>query len=234
MSENVIEWLLAGPAWIRYAVEKEIFNEKPNIKQAINDLQILEIINRLRDSRKGIPNIGLGYWDSDEYLNPYWDLYFLSDLGFEAEELGLHKLIEGFLATQAREGYFITEPGMKPRYFCKSAIILSSISFMSFRDSPEVQKYVQLVLSSQRLDGGWYCNPDHDIGNDLQYEYSCPQDNLNILRLLGQYPEFREDNRFNGAIDLLLRHWELRDTGIRIVYFGTGHRYRSLHYPATR
>lgn len=181
MSENVIEWLLAGPAWIRYAVEKEIFNEKPNIKQAINDFQILEIIDRLRDSRKGIPKIGLGYWDSDEYLNPYWDLYFFSDLGFEAEDLGLHQLIEGFLATQAREGYFITEPGMKPRYFCKSAIILSSISFMGFRDSPEVKKYVQLVLSTQRLDGGWYCNPDHDIGNDLQYEYSCPIPALRII-----------------------------------------------------
>jgi hypothetical protein len=93
---------------------------------------------------------------------------------------------------------------------------------------------IQLFLESQRLDGGWYCNPNHDIGAPLQYEDSCPQENLNILLLLGNYPEYRSNKRFNGAIDLLLQHWETRERHTQIVYFGVGKRFQSLQYPATK
>jgi len=51
---------------------------------------------------------------------------------------------------------------------------------------------------------------------------------------LGQYAEYRHDSRFNGAIDLLLKHWEMRNMGVQIVYFGVGRRYQALRYPAQR
>ena len=105
---------------------------------------------------------------------------------------------------------------------------------MGYQSNRHIQKVVELLLKSQRLDGGWYCNSNHDIGASLQYEDSCPQENLNNLLLLGNYPEYRSNNRFNGAIDLLLKHWEMRGTGAQIVYFGVGKRYQSLQYPATR
>jgi hypothetical protein len=105
---------------------------------------------------------------------------------------------------------------------------------MGYLDDPHIRKLVQIFLSTQRLDGGWYCNPNHDIGKFYQYEPSCPQENLNILLLLGQYENYRNNPRFNGAIDLLLNHWEMRNTGAQIVYFGVGRRYQSLRYPATR
>jgi hypothetical protein len=171
---------------------------------------------------------------SDEYENPYWDMYFLADLGLTARELNLEKEIEDFLDTQASQGTYVTELGMNPTYFCKSAILLSSIVRMGYKDDPHILKLNQIFLSKQRLDGGWYCNPNHDIGSYYQYDYSCPQDNLNILLILGQYEEYRNNPRFNGAIDLLLEHWGMRNTGVQIVYFGVGRRYQSLQYPATR
>ena len=190
-----------------------------------------EIVKRLKDPRRGIPAIPTGYMSSDEYENPYWDLFFLSDLGFSAADLDLEKEIDGFLDTQASDGTFITEYGMQPSYHCKSAILLSSIARMGYQNDEHVKAYVRLFLSSQRLDGGWYCNPNHDIGAPLQDEPSCPQENLNILLLLGQYDSYRNDPRFNGAIDLLLNHWAIRHTGARIVYFGVGRRYQKLLYP---
>jgi hypothetical protein len=234
MEKKVFDWLLNGPPWLRYAVESQLLDLKPDLQPVLNDPTIKEIIERLKDKRRGLPAIGTGYWSADEYENPYWDLYFLADLGLKIPNLGLTKEIEDFLKSQSERGTFITEPGMDPNYHCKSAIIVSSIARMGLHNDPHVKKYIELILSSQRLDGGWYCNPNHDIGAPLQYEPSCPQENLNVLLLLGQYPQYRTNPRFNGVIDQLLRHWELRGTGIQIVYFGVGRRYQSLHYPATR
>jgi hypothetical protein len=234
MDKEIIEWFLEGPAWLRYAVEKQLMGSQPDMQPVLNDPAIMEIMERLRDQRRGIPAINTGYMNSDEYGNPYWDLFFLADIGLSAADVNLKKEIDDFLNSQSYKGTFITEFGMEPSYFCKSAILLSSIARLGYQNEPHVKKYAHLLLSSQRLDGGWYCNPNHDIGGPLQYEPSCPQENLNILLLLGQYAEYRNDPRFNGAIDLLLNHWEMRNTGTQIVYFGVGRRYQSLHYPATR
>ena len=56
-------------------------------------------------------------------------------------------------------------------------------------------------------------------------------DNLNVLMLLGQYDNQRENPKLNGAIDLLLEHWENR---LHLHGFGVGKRFRSLQYPAVK
>jgi hypothetical protein len=234
MDKKVLNWLMEGPAWLRYAVELQLKEAAPDPGPVLQDSQIVEILERLKGRKRGIPAIQSGYMNSDEYENPYWDLFFLADLGLTAADVNLTSEIAAFLDSQSYKGTYITEFGMEPSYFCKSAILLSAIARMGYQDNPHVKKYVQLMLSSQRLDGGWYCNPNHDIGAPLQYEPSCPQENLNILLLLGQYAEYRGDSRFNGAIDLLLEHWGMRNTGAQIVYFGVGRRYQALSYPATR
>jgi hypothetical protein len=234
MDEQIIDWLLGGPSWLRYAVESQLLDLKPDVQSALNENAIVEIVARLKHQHRGMRAINNGYLNSDEYDTPYWDLFFLADIGLKATDLNLNREIENFLDSQSFEGTFVTEFGMEPTYFCKSAILLSSIARLGYRENPHVKKYIELLLSLQRLDNGWYCNPNHDIGAPLQHEPSCPQDNLNILLLLGQYSEYRNNPRFNGAIDLLLKHWELRGTGVQIVYFGVGRRYQSLQYPATR
>jgi hypothetical protein len=234
LDRKVIEWLLEGPAWLKYAVELQLLDARPDIGPVLNDPVIQEIVERLKDQRRGIPAIDSGNLNSDEYENPYWDLFFLADLGLTAADLSLNREIDGFLDSQSHKGTFITEFGMEPTYYCKSAILLSSIARVGYENDPHVQKFIQLLVSSQRLDGGWYCNPNHDAGAGLQHEPSCPQDNLNILLLLGQYEEYRSGTKFNGAFDLLLKHWEMRNTGQQIVYFGVGRRYQALRYPATK
>ena len=57
-------------------------------------------------------------------------------------------------------------------------------------------------------------------------------DNLNILMLLGQYDDYRKDPKFDGAVDLLLHHWECREQKLHLDGFGVGRRFRSLKYPA--
>jgi hypothetical protein len=234
MDKKVVDWLMEGPVWLRYAVERQLKGSDPDIRLVLQDSQISEIIERLKSHKRGVPAIPGGYMSSDDYENPYWDLFFLADLGLTIEDLGLTPEIKGFLETQSREGTYMTESGMEPGYHCKSAIMISTLARMGLKEDPHVKKYIQLLLSLQRLDGGWYCNPNHDIGGPFQFDDSCPQENLNMLLLLGQYAQYRVDERFNGAINLLLEHWGMRNTGAQIVYFGVGKRYQALCYPATR
>jgi hypothetical protein len=234
MNKEIRNWLLQGPEWLKYAVKTQLLNEEADVRPVLADPMIIHIIERLKDIRHGIPAIPGPSINADEYENPYWDLFFLADIGLKASEAGLETEIKGLLNKQYADGTYITEFGMEPSYFCKSAIILSSIARLGYQGDPHIRKCVDIFLKSQRLDGGWYCNPNHNIGAPLQYEPSCPQENLNILLLLGQYEEYRNNPRFNGAIDLLLKHWEARGTGLQIVYFGVGSRYQSLQYPATR
>ena len=234
MDKQDTKWLLNGPVWMKYAVEQQLLDLPSPVQPVLSDPAIRYFVERLKDKRQGIPAIPAGLMDADRYENPYWDLFFLADLGLSAAELGIQAEIEGFLKTQSADGTYMTEMGMQPSYFCKSMIILAAIARMGYQDDEHIQKLIKIFLRDQRLDGGWYCNPDHNIGSALQHEPSCPQENLNILLLLGQYPQYRSNPRFSGAIDLLLRHWEIRDRGIQIVYFGVGKRYQSLQYPATR
>jgi hypothetical protein len=234
MNQKTIDWMLEGPSWIKYAVERQLLGLKPDVAPVLNDPVITRIVERLKSKKRGIPAISTGFMNADEYDNPYWDLFFLADMGLTAADLDLKDEINDFLKSQSEKGTFITEFGMEPGYYCKSAILLSSIVRMGYQDDPHIKKYIQLFLNSQRLDGGWYCNPNHNTGSYYQHEPSCPQDNLNILLILGQYPKYQKDPVFNGAIDLLLNHWEMKNMGVQIVYFGVGKRYQSLNYPATR
>ena len=107
-----------------------------------------------------------------------------------------------------------------------SAILVSSVARMGYRDDPRLKKYIQSILASQVPGGGWDC---YDGG--MGYLDACPMDNLNILMLLGQYEQYINNSGLNGAIDLLLEHWESRE---HLYGFGIGRRFMSLQYPAVK
>ena len=144
MNQEIIDWLLQGPAWIKYAVEKQLLGSQPDVKPVVQDNSIQEIIERLKDQKRGIPGINTGYMNSDEYENPYWDLFFLADLGLTIADLDLQSEIDDFLDSQSLKGTYLTEFGMEPSYFCKSAILLSSIARMEYEKNPHIKKYIQL------------------------------------------------------------------------------------------
>ena len=128
MNEQIIEWLLDGPYWIKHAVEMHLLGSHPSSQNVLSDGVVVEIVDRLKDKRRGIPAIRNGNMNADEYENPYWDLFFLADLGLKAADLKLNSEINDFLKLQHQDGAYLTECGMQSNYLCKSAIIISSIA----------------------------------------------------------------------------------------------------------
>ena len=228
MEKKVLDWLLEGPAWLKYAVQLQLLDEKPDLESVLEDSAIKGLINRLGDSNTGIPALKNGRVHYTDTGKAYWDLFFLADIGLTFKDLSLEALAEDIFRFQRQDGSFVIPPNVKDNYFCMSAILISSLARMGYRDDPRIDKYARLALNQQTREGGWHC---YYTGFDDYDIESCPMDNLNLLMLLGQYDTQRENPKLNGAIDLLLEHWENR---LHLSGFGVGKRFRSLQYPAVK
>jgi hypothetical protein len=228
LEKTVLDWLLAGPAWLRYAVELQLLDAKPDVAPVLQDNSIQKLITRLKGSAAGIPAIKSGRVHYTGTGKAYWDLFFLADIGLSIVDLGLEREAEEIFRFQSPDGSFTIPPNVRDNYFCMSAILISSLAKMGYHDDPRILKYIRLVMDSRCNDSGWHCYRDEPDAPDIG---ACPMDNLNILMLLGQYEPYRRSPALKGAIDLLLEHWRVR---ANLHGFGVGQRFMSLQYPAVK
>ncbi len=224
LDKNVLDWLLAGSAWLRYAVGLQLLDEKADIAPVLRDNTVQKLINQLKGNTVGIPALKSGRVHYTETSKAYWDLFFLADIGLSVSDLGLENEAEEIFKFQSPDGSFTIPPNVRDNYFCMSSILLSSLAKMGYRDDPRILKYIRLIMDSRCYDGGWHCY------DDMQIEF-CPMANLNILMLLGQYEKYRQSPLLKSAIDLLLEHWQVRSN---LHGFGVGRRFMSLQYPAVK
>ncbi len=228
MDKKVLDWLLEGPAWLRYAVERQLLNGQSDVTSVLRDKSIQKIVDRLKSSDVGIPAIKTGSVHYTETGKAYWDLFFLADIGLSVKDLGLENETEQIFRFQSADGSFTMPPNVQDNYFCMSAILISSLARMGYRDDPRIAGYIRVIMNSMCYDGGWHC---YDDGSGRMQIESCPMDNMNILMLLGQYEPYRQNPVLKGAIDLLLEHWRTRE---HWHGFGVGKRFMSLQYPAVK
>jgi len=234
VTELITKWLTEGSPWLKYAVETQLMDKKSDAAPAVKDKSISVIINRLKDNTVGIPALKTGNVAYTSTGNAFWDLFFLADIELSAKDIGIEKEVAEFFKLQQADGSFVLQDGTKPAFYCIPTIILSSLAKMGYQNDPHIGKFIQNVINSQRLDGGWHCAASRAKGKKLQDSESCPMDNLNVLMLLSQYKEFRTDPCFNGAIDLLLLHWNKRAQPWRPYGFGIGSDFSKLKYPAVK
>lgn len=233
MDQAVLDWLLEGPAWLRYAVETQLLGREGD-RGAAADEALVPILTRIRSGEVGIPAMLEGKITYTGSGNAFWDLFFLADVGIRANDVGIGKLGEALLSRQASDGTFVLQPGTRSSCTCIPAIVLTALVRMGWRDDPRIGRFLERVWESRRLDGGWHCAVSRARGGRLEATESCPMDNLNLLMLLGQYPQNRNDPRLRGAIDLLLAHWRRREEPWRPYGFGIGTEFKKLRYPAAK
>jgi hypothetical protein len=225
LDKEIINWLLEGPAWLRYAVELQLLGRRPDVTPVLRDSAVTKLVARLKDDQAGLPALKTGKVHYTDPGKAYWDLYFLADIGLAINDLGLESEAEAVFRFQAPDGTFTIPPNVKPEYFCMSAILIASLARMGYRDDPRVEKYIRAIMGVQGK-SGWDCYGGGIMGSD-----ACPMDDQNILMLLGQYEKYKNNPSLNGAIGLLLEHWEI---GSNLYGFGVGQRFRSLQYPAVK
>ena len=230
MDAPTIAWLIEGPEWLRFAVRQQLLAEPANPRQAVISEPIQHLLQTIRSEEQGFPAL---YKDSVSYKQSlFWYLYFLSDIGFNADDLALHDDFTKLLALEDQNHKFHLSKEMKPDYFCISSILLTAMVRMDGDVKASLRPHLDVIMNAQRLDGGWHCAKNRAKGKKLEESPSCLMDNLNILMLLAEYEEFRTDAKLNSAIDLLLEHWDRQDEPWRPYGFGIGTAFKKLKYPA--
>jgi len=232
MNKDIEAWLIEDSAWMKFAVEKQLLGKNTSSKEAIKSFPIEGIIKWLLESEEGFQSITNG--TASYKKEAFWYLYFLADIGFTSSDLEIEDELLTLIKLENENNRFIFSKEMKPDYFCISSILLNAIVRMSSTCKEEIRPHIEMILSKQRLDGGWHCAKNRAVGKKLENTESCPMDNLNILMLLSQYEAYRNDSRLNGAIDLLLSHWERKSEVWRPYGFGIGTQFLKLRYPEAK
>ena len=225
MRREDLDWLLAGPAWVRYAVQSQLLDIEPDARPVLEDEAVQRVLQRLKSRETGLPALSAGKVHYTDTGKAYWDLFFLADIGLTVKDLGLEPEAEEVFRFQLPDGNFRIPPNVQPDYVCMSAILLASLARMGYRDDIRVRDYVRAAMNSQLTNGGWDCYGDN-YGHD-----SCPMDDMNVLMLLANYENQRENPALRNAIDHLLSH---REEGRHLYGFGTGKRFHALQYPAVK
>ena len=234
MDNAILDWIAQEDPWLRFAVNTQLLGIPSDPAAAVNDPKIQTIIRRIMDSAVGMPALITG---KVQYTSPgtvFWDLFFLADIGLRTDNVLTQSAVDSVLELQHDDGAFVLQNDTKPGYFCIPAIILSSLARMGHANDPHILRFIQMILRTRRLDGGWHCALSRATGKRLQDTESCPMDNLNVLMLLGQYKQYRTDSGLNGAIDLLLTHWRRRAEPWRPYGFGIGSDFAKLRYPVVK
>ena len=113
---------MEGPAWLKYAVELQLLDNKPDVGPVLKDGAIKGLISRLQDDSVGIPALRSGRVHYTETGKAYWDLFLLADIGLTIEDIGLQNLAEDVFRFQQSDGSFVIPPnvqdnslGLRPR-----------------------------------------------------------------------------------------------------------------------
>ncbi len=232
MKTRSTNWLLEGPEWISFAVRKQLLNEKADSGKAIKEKEIKKLVRVIQSKNQGFAALIKG--DTSYTQKLYWYLFFLSDVGFVANDFNFDKEFLDILALEDHDHKFIISKEMKPDYFCISSIFLTAMARMSKNAKDRLQAHLATIMAAQRLDGGWHCAKSRAVGKKLEKSESCLMDNLNILMLFSEYEDYINEPNLEGAINFLLEHWRRRDEKWRPYGFGIGSDFKKLRYPAVK
>ncbi|MCP4670751.1 MAG: hypothetical protein GY857_05540, partial [Desulfobacula sp.] len=188
MKTQLTNWLLDGPEWITFPVRKQLLNETANSGKAIKEKEVKKLVQVIHGKNQGFDALLKNKVSYTQKL--YWYLFFLSDIGFVADDFNFDKEFLNILALEDHDHKFIISKEMKPDYFCISSILLTAMTRMSENVKDRLQAHLATIMNAQRLDGGWHCAKSRAVGKKLEGSESCLMDNLNILMLFSEYEEY--------------------------------------------
>jgi hypothetical protein len=231
-----LDWLLEGPAWIQYRLRLDICDESPDNPQVIAareallaDAKVKEIIADLQTW----PGVVLNSHKSAK--QPFHKLNFLADIGLQADDPGMGKIIDQLMSHQSEQGPFQLISNVSPRYggtgedtwawaLCDAPLLVYALFHFGLGDEPQVQKALNHLLTLVRANG-WPCAVSPEIGSwrgPGRKGDPCPYANLAMLKILGLNETLRDSEAANTGVETLLQLWENRqEKHPYIFYMGT-------------
>lgn len=196
LKADPIEWLLdPGNPSVRYWTLIDLLDrprDDPAVQQAAAQIGEMPLVLYIlgRRNRKGLWGEEKDYYTPKHY-STFWVLSILGDLGMSADSDVLRRAIDYMLAQQREDGAFrrgqITtgHPEIHPMPCTHSRILRFLVQF-GYGGHPAVQRGIDWLITSQREDGSWICDPTRE------HRHGCLRATHDYLRLASLLPAHRQ------------------------------------------
>jgi hypothetical protein len=218
----ILEWLMDGPAWVRYRCLKDLLEMGEDTesvqaarKEMLSDPQILKLI------------IDLEEWElkplkrHNDAIHPIHKLVFLADIGLTVNDPGISAILTNIKHHQSTDGPFQVLSNY-PTVFggsgqdewlwcsCDAPSTLYAMQKMGMQDDPQVNSAVDFLAALGR-NNGWPCKADSQLekfkGPGKQSD-PCPYANLIMLKMLAVRSSSGDQTNIQSGLKTALLLWE--------------------------
>lgn len=241
---DVIDWLLEGPAWVKYSTRVSLLDQAINEPEVAADREAMMSEPQVKSILQELSSWPDGalkrHNDAGHLLHK---LVFLADLGFDLSDPVLQPVIERILEQQSQEGAFQVILNI-PAHFggsgvdewrwmlCDTPSILYALLKFGLGDDPRVQTAASHLAGLIR-ENGWPCAAASGLGKfhgPGRRDDPCPYADLIALKALGQSAEWRESEVCRIGAETLLNLW-VRRKERKPYLFGMGTDFAKLKAP---
>ncbi len=129
------------------------------------------------------------------FASTHFCLSYLSELGMTKEHPAIGKAANRYLNLQKEDGDFLNNMSCLTGYNIRTFIKLG------YRDDKRVQKSIELMLNTERLDGGYLCEMHEKKSKNKK---SCIRGAAKVLLAFSELPEYWEYPRCKKLVDYFL------------------------------
>ena len=236
---DVIDWLLEGPAYVRYCTLTDLLGKGERTGEVVaaraaiaDDRDIRRLLSRRNKS---------GYWGRPADIRTWWPrkdttfwvLGMLADFGLDRRNDKIDTACEYVFSTQHPDGAFGWSDPPVPGD-CFTGILVETLAGLGYGRDQRVKKAYRWLAERQRHDGGFWCKNRGLPGGPREDEPSCAMASLFVLGALAKNPELKDGDISARCLEFLLGCWEKRG---RIKFAGhdsqIGTGWEKLKYPFT-
>ncbi len=239
-----VDWLLQGPAWIRYRTRMDLLGEKESSSAVVSDRKEM-----LRDKQIAGLIDSLARWPGPPIKNHkqadmlLYRLAFLADIGIHRGNPKIDGIARKILISAPADGV-PRIPILIPKAFggsgkverawalCDAPVILFSLARMGYGDDPTVRKGVNNLAGLGR-ENGWPCAAAPELGKFRgpgRKDDPCPLANLLMLKVMAEDKALIKSAAAQSGVETALSLWASRKTH-KAYLFGMGTDFLKLKAP---
>ncbi len=133
------------------------------------------------------------------FATTHFCLAYLAELGLDRTHLQVAKAAERYLALQAPDGDWYLHLS------CLLGYNVRTFTLLGYRDDPRVQRAIDLLLETEREDGGYLCDLHEKKKYKTRPVKSCVRGAVKVLLALAELPEYWDHPRCRQLVDYFLR-----------------------------
>jgi hypothetical protein len=239
-----VDWLLEGPAWIRYRTRVDLLGEKESSSAVISDRREM-----LRDPQIAGLVRSLVRWPGPPVKNhkqadlPAYKLSFLAEVGVRRGDPGINAVARKIFKNRSEEG-FPRLPILIPKAFggsgkverawvlCDAPVILHALARMGYGGEAPVREGMSALAGLAR-ENGWPCAAAPELGRFRgpgRKDDPCPLANLLALKVMADDPSLSKGAAARNGVEAALALWAERKKR-KAYLFGIGTDFQKLKAP---